>query len=59
MHDNVTSDWIYKLPKSEFKRFLQLCKTMGAQLIEDLLETDAGSQELPIEGGNVCGVAEW
>ena len=56
---NVTPDWIYKLPKSEFERFLQLCKSMGAQLIEDLLEIDAGSQELPIEGGNVCGVAEW
>ena len=56
---NVTPDWIYKLPKSEFERFLQLCKTMGAQLIEDLLEIDVGSQELPIEGGNVCGVAEW
>jgi hypothetical protein len=56
---NVTPDWIYKLPKSEFERFLQLCKTMGAQLMEDLLEVDTGSQELPIEGGNVCGVAEW
>ena len=56
---NVMPDWIYKLPKSEFERFLQLCKTMGAQLIEDLLEIDARSQELPIEGGNVCGVAEW
>lgn len=56
---NVTPDWIYKLPKSEFERFLQLCKTMGAQLMEDLLEMGAGSQELPIEGGNVCGEAEW
>jgi hypothetical protein len=56
---NVTPDWIYKLPKSEFDRFLQLCKTMGTQLMEDLFEADVGSQELPIEGGNVCGAAEW
>jgi hypothetical protein len=56
---NVTPDWIYKLPKSEFERFLQLCKTMDAQLIEDLLEMDAGSQELPFEGGNVCGGTNW
>jgi hypothetical protein len=32
---------------------------MGAQLIEDLLEMDAGSQELPFEGGNVCGDPNW
>jgi len=56
---NVTPDWIFKLPKSEFERFLQLCKTMGAQLIEDLLEMDVGSQELPFEGGNVCGDPNW
>jgi hypothetical protein len=56
---NVTPDWIFKLPKSEFDRFLQLCKTMGAQLIEDLLEMDVGSQELPFEGGNVCGDPNW
>lgn len=56
---NVTPDWIYKLPKCEFERFLQLCKTMGAQLIEDLLEMDVGSQELPLEGGNVCGGTNW
>ncbi|CAG8814167.1 22068_t:CDS:2, partial [Dentiscutata erythropus] len=35
---NVMSDWIYKLPKSEFKRFQRLGKTIGAQLIKDLLE---------------------
>ncbi|RHZ80099.1 hypothetical protein Glove_139g323 [Diversispora epigaea] len=52
---NVTPDWIYKLPKSEFERFLQLCETMGTQLMEDLLEIGVGSQELPFEGGNVCG----
>ena len=56
---NVTPDWIYKLPKSEFERFLQLCKTMGTQLMEDLLEMDIGSQELPFEGGNVCGEVNW
>jgi hypothetical protein len=56
---NVTPDWIYKLTKPEFERFLQLCKTMGAQLMEDLLEIDEGSQELPIEGGNVCGGTNW
>jgi len=32
---------------------------MGAQLMEDLEEIDAGSQELPIEGGNVCGATNW
>jgi hypothetical protein len=32
---------------------------MGTQLMEDLFEADVGSQELPIEGGNVCGAAEW
>jgi hypothetical protein len=32
---------------------------MGAQLIEDLLEMDVGSQELPLEGGNVCGGTNW
>ena len=56
---NVSPDWIYKLPKSEFERFLQLCKTMGTQLIEDILEMDIGSQELPFEGGNVCGDPNW
>ena len=56
---NVTPDWIYKLPKSEFERFLQLCKTTGTQLMEDLLEMDIGSQELPFEGGNVCGGTNW
>ena len=56
---NVTPDWIYKLPKSEFDRFLQLCNTMGAQIMEDLFESGVGSQELPIEGGNVCGAVEW
>ena len=56
---NVSPDWIYKLPKLEFERFLQLCKTMGAQLIEDLLEMNVGSQELPFEGGNVCGATNW
>ncbi|RHZ68083.1 hypothetical protein Glove_297g23 [Diversispora epigaea] len=54
---NITPDWIYKLPKSEFERFLQLCETMGTQLMEDLLEIGVGSQELPFEGGNVCGEA--
>ena len=56
---HITPDWIYKLPKSEFERFMQLCKTMGAQLMEDLEKIDAGSQELPIEGGNVCGATNW
>ncbi|RHZ85997.1 hypothetical protein Glove_57g29 [Diversispora epigaea] len=50
---NVMPDWIYKLPKSEFERFLQLCKTIGTQLMEDLLKIGAGSQELSFEGGNV------
>ncbi|RHZ72121.1 hypothetical protein Glove_246g14 [Diversispora epigaea] len=52
---NIISDWIYKLPKSEFERFLRLCKTMDTQLMEDLLEMDIGSQELPFEEGNICG----
>ncbi|RHZ88358.1 hypothetical protein Glove_23g256 [Diversispora epigaea] len=42
---NVTPDWIYKLPKSEFERFLQLCETMGTQLMEDLLETSESINE--------------
>lgn len=56
---NVTPDWIYKLPKTEFERFLQMCKTMSTQLMEDLFGADVGSQELPIEGGNVCGGKIW
>ena len=27
----ITSDWTYKLPKSEFERFLQLCETENSQ----------------------------
>ncbi|RHZ85382.1 hypothetical protein Glove_66g43 [Diversispora epigaea] len=56
---NVMSNWIYKLPKSEFERFLQLCKTMSTQLIENLLEIGVESQELPFERGNVCGEVNW
>ena len=52
---HITPNWIYKLPKSEFNRFLQLCNTLNAQLMHDLWEFSMGSQELPIEGGNVCG----
>ncbi|RHZ78142.1 hypothetical protein Glove_167g16 [Diversispora epigaea] len=55
---NVMPDWIYKLPKSEFERFLQLCKTMGIQLMKDLLKIGVGLQELPFEGGNVSIVLD-
>ena len=52
---NITPDWIYKLPKPEFNRFLQLCDAINEQVIDELWNANVWLQELPIEGGNVCG----
>jgi hypothetical protein len=49
----VTPDWIYKLPKQEYERLLKMCGEMRFQLMNDLWGMSVGSQELPLEGGNV------
>ncbi|RHZ70503.1 hypothetical protein Glove_271g25 [Diversispora epigaea] len=49
----VTPDWIYKLPKQEYERLLKMCGEMHLQLMSDLWGMSVGSQELPLEGGNV------
>ncbi|RHZ86142.1 hypothetical protein Glove_54g112 [Diversispora epigaea] len=59
LQDAQLGNWIYKLPKIEFERFLQLCKTMGTQLMKNLLEIDAELQKLSFKRGNVCGKVNW
>jgi len=49
----VTPDWIYKLPKQEYERLLKMCGEMHLQLMSELWSMSVGSQELPLEGGNV------
>ena len=49
----VTPDWIYKLPKQEYERLLKMCGEMHLQLMNDIWCMSVGSQELPLEGGNV------
>ena len=49
----VTPDWIYKLPKQEYERLLNMCGEMHLQLMNDLWGMGVGSRELPLEGGNV------
>ncbi|RHZ71619.1 hypothetical protein Glove_256g153 [Diversispora epigaea] len=49
----VTPDWIYKLPKQEYERLLKMCGKMHLQLMSDLWGMSVGSQELPLEGGNL------
>jgi hypothetical protein len=49
----ITPDWIYKLPKQEYERLLKMCGEMHLQMMSDLWGMDIGSQELPLEGGNV------
>jgi hypothetical protein len=49
----VTPDWIYKLPKQEYERLLKMSGEMHLQLMNDLWGMNIGSQELPLEGGNV------
>lgn len=51
----ITPDWMYKLPKPEFERFLRLCNEVHSQVLEEIMEANLWSQELPSEGGNVCG----
>jgi len=49
----VTPDWIYKLPKQEYERLLKMSGGMHLQLMNELWGMNIGSQELPLEGGNV------
>jgi hypothetical protein len=49
----ITPDWIYKLPKQEYERLLEMCGEMHLQLMNNLWNVELGSQELPLEGGNV------
>jgi hypothetical protein len=49
----ITPDWICKLPKQEYERLLKMCSEMHSQLMNDLWSMSVGSQELPLEGGNV------
>jgi hypothetical protein len=49
----ITPDWTYKLPRSEFERFLQLCETLNSQVMGETINGVLWSQELPFEGGNI------
>jgi hypothetical protein len=49
----VTPDWLCKLPKQEYERMTKMCGEMHLQLMNDLWGMGLGSQELPLEGGNV------
>jgi hypothetical protein len=49
----ITPDWIYKLPRQEYERLLKMSGEMHLQMMNELWGMNIGSQELPLEGGNV------
>src|SRR6185436_2857374 len=52
---SVTPDWLYRLPKQEYERLVQMCKNANPRVTQNYWNNEIGSQELPFEGGNVCG----
>ncbi|CAG8794388.1 4847_t:CDS:2, partial [Dentiscutata erythropus] len=55
---SVTPDWLYRLPRQDYERLVQMCGKVNSRMIQNYLNNDVGSQELPFEGGNVCGNSE-
>jgi hypothetical protein len=52
---SVTPDWLYRLPKQEYERLVQMCENANPRVTQNYWNNEIGSQELPLEGGNVCG----
>src|SRR6185436_7447617 len=55
---SVTPDWLYRLPRQDYERLVQMCGKVNSRMIQNYLNNDVGLQELPFEGGNVCGNSE-
>ncbi|CAG8791834.1 6657_t:CDS:2, partial [Dentiscutata erythropus] len=52
---SVTPDWLYRLLRQEYERLVQICGKTNSRTTLNYSNNDVGSQELPFEGGNVCG----